>query len=542
MRLTLLMLCLASVPLAAQQAPASPPDPRLDRLKKEILADIDTRSTFTQQMVDQLFSFGELGFQEVETSKFLVALLRREGFTVQEGFAGIPTAWVATWGSGKPVIALGADIDGIPQASQKPGVACRAPLIPGAPAHGEGHNAGQAVNITAALALKKIMEREHLSGTLKIWPGVAEEQLGTKAYFVRAGLFKDVDVSLFSHVDDSFATDWGFPNQYTGLVSVLYSFRGQSAHAAGAPWRGRSALDAVELMDIGWNFRREHIRLPSRSHYVIKDGGDQPNVVPSTASVWYYFRELDYPAIKALWAVGDSIAAGAAMMTGTQLESERVLGSAWPPHLNKPVAEALFANIQAVGMPAWSEDDQRFAKALQKELKQDEKGLRTKPDSVVGSPPVEVAREGGGSDDIGDVSWAVPTVTLRYPSNIPGTPGHNWADAIAMATPVAHKGATAGAKAQALTMLDLLLNPKLIADAWDYFRNVQTKDMKYQPLIRPEDRPAIELNQGILEKYRDQMRPFYFDSKKYRTYLDQLGVRYPTVRAADGSCGSGAVP
>jgi aminobenzoyl-glutamate utilization protein B len=542
MRLTLWVLCLASVPLAAQQAPVSPPDPRLAALKREVLIDIDSRATFTQQMVDQLFSYGELGFQEVETSKYLVALLRKEGFTVEERFADIPTAWVATWGSGKPVIALGADIDGIPQASQKPGVACRAPLVPGAPAHGEGHNAGQAVNITAALALKKIMEREHLPGTLRIWPGVAEEQLGTKAYFVRAGLFKDVDVNLFSHVDDSFATDWGFPNHYNGLVSVLYSFRGQSAHAAGAPWRGRSALDAVELMDIGWNFRREHIRLPSRSHYVIKDGGDQPNVVPSTASVWYYFRELDYPTIKALWAVGDSVAAGAAMMTGTQLESERVLGTAWPPHFNKPVAEALFANIQAVGMPAWSEDDQRFAKALQKELKQDEKGLNAKPDSVVGSPPPDAVRDGGGSDDIGDVSWTVPTVTLRYPSNIPGTPGHNWADAIAMATPVAHKGATAGAKAQALTLLDLMLNPKLIADAWDYFRNVQTKNVKYQPLIRPEDRPAIELNQGILEKYRDQMRPFYFDSKKYRTYLDQLGVRYPTLRAADGSCGSGAVP
>jgi aminobenzoyl-glutamate utilization protein B len=541
-RLTLVLALLAAAPLTGQQTPPGSPDPRLAGLKKAVLADIDARSTFTQQMVDQLFSYGELGFQEVETSKYLVALLRKEGFTVQEGYAGIPTAWVATWGAGKPVIALGADIDGIPQASQKPGVACRAPMIPGAPAHGEGHNAGQAVNITAALALKQIMERDHLPGTLKIWPGVAEEQLGTKAYFVRAGLFKDVDVNLFAHVDDSFTTDWGFPNHYNGLVSVLYSFRGQSAHAAGAPWRGRSALDAVELMDIGWNFRREHIRLPSRSHYVIKDGGDQPNVVPSTASVWYYFRELDYPTIKALWAVGDSVAAGAAMMTGTQLESERVLGTAWPPHFNKPVAQALFANIQAVGMPAWSEDDQRFAKALQKELKQEEKGLNAKPDSVVGSPPVDAVRDGGGSDDIGDVSWAVPTVTLRYPSNIPGTPGHNWADAIAMATPVAHKGATAGAKAQALTVLDLLLNPKLIADAWDYYRNVQTKDVKYQPLMRPEDRPAIELNQGILEKYRDQMRPFYFDSKKYRTYLDQLGVKYPTVRAADGSCGSGAVP
>ncbi len=533
------VLPLLATSLAAQAAPA---DARLDRLRKEVLADVDARATFTQQMVDQIFSFGELGFQEFETSKYLVALLRKEGFAVEEGYAGIPTAWVATWGSGKPVIGLGADIDGIPQSSQKPGVTCRAPLVPGAPAHGEGHNAGQAVNITAALALKRIMEREHLSGTLKLWPGVAEEQIGTKAYFVRAGLFKDVDVNLFAHVDDSFSTDWGFPDNTTGLVSVLFSFRGASAHAAGAPWRGRSALDAVELMDIGWNFRREHIRLPSRSHYVIRDGGDQPNVVPQTASVWYYFRELDFAHIKALWTIGDSVAAGAAMMTGTQLESERVLGSAWPPHFNKPVAEALFANIQAVGMPEWSADDQRFAKEVQKELKQKEDGLKTKPDSALGAPPKEDARNGGGSDDIGDVSWTVPTVTLRYPSNIPGTPGHNWADAIAMATPIAHKGATAGAKAQALTILDLLLKPKLIADAWEYYRNIQTKDTKYEPLIRPEDRPAIELNRNILEKYREQMRPFYYDSKKYKSYLDQLGVKYPTVRGADGSCGSSPVP
>jgi aminobenzoyl-glutamate utilization protein B len=210
--------------------------------------------------------------------------------------------------------------------------------------------------------------------------------------------------------------------------------------------------------------------------------------------------------------------------------------------MNKPVAEALYANIKAVGMPAWSDEDQRFAKAVQKDMKQKESGLKLKPDSVLGSPPPESQRQGGGSDDIGDVSWAVPNVTLRYPSNIPGTPGHNWADAIAMATPVAHKGATAGAKAQALTMLDLLLNPKLVQDAKDYFTSVQTKETKYEPLIRPEDRPAIDLNANILAKYRDQMRPFYYDSKKYKSYLEQLGIKYPTVRGADGSCGASGVP
>ncbi len=537
----LLLLVLVAAPLAGQQAPAAAPDPRLDALKKELIADIDTRATFTQQMVDQIFSFGELGFQEFETSKYLVGLLRREGFTVQENYLGIPTSFVATWGSGKPVIGLGTDIDGIPQASQKPGVACRAPLVPGAPGHGEGHNSGMAVNITAALALKKLMERDHLPGTIKIWPGVAEELVGTKAYYVRAGLFTDVDINLFSHVSSNFGVQWGSPDG-NGLVSVQYTFKGQSAHAAGAPWRGRSALDAVELMDIGWNFRREHLRLSQRSHYVIPNGGDQPNVVPQNASVWYYFRELDYPNIKYLWAVGDSIAAGAAMMTGTTLEPVRVLGSAWPQHFSKPVAEAMAQNIRMVGMPKWSDEDQRFAKALQEELKNARSpGLDTALRALSGPVPEEQKR-GGGSDDIGDVSWTVPTVTLRFPSNIPGLPGHNWTDAIAMATPVAHKGATAGAKAMAMTMLDILLTPKLVSDAWEYFRNVQTKDTKYEPLIRPEDRPAIDLNKGILERYREQMRPFYYDPKKYKNYLEQLGIKYPTVRAADGSCGSSAVP
>jgi aminobenzoyl-glutamate utilization protein B len=538
------ILLLAAAPVLAAQPTtpaAAPADPRLESLKRELISDIDSRAKFTQEMVDQIFSFGELGFQEFETSKYLVALLRKEGFTVQEGYLGIPTAFVATWGSGKPVIGLGTDIDGIPQASQKPGVACRVPLVPGAPGHGEGHNSGMAVNVTAALALKKIMERDKLAGTIKIWPGVAEEQIGTKAYYVRGGLFKDVDINLFSHVSSNFGVQWG-SSDGTGLVSVQYTFKGQSAHAAGAPWRGRSALDAVELMNIGWNFRREHLRLVQRSHYVITNGGDQPNVVPQNASVWYYFRELDYPHIRELWAMGDSMAAGAALMTGTTLEPVRMLGSAWPQHFSKPIAEAMAANIQKVGMPKWTEEDQRFAKALQTELKNPRIGGLDTGTRALSGPVPEEQKRGGGSDDIGDVTWTVPTVTLRFPSNIPGLPGHNWTDAIAMATPVAHKGATAGAKAMAMTMLDILLTPKLVADAKEYFENVQTKDTKYTPLIRPEDRPAIDLNKGILERYREQMRPLYYDPKKYPNYLAQLGIKYPTVRAADGSCGSSAVP
>jgi aminobenzoyl-glutamate utilization protein B len=371
------------------------------------------------------------------------------------------------------------------------------------------------------------MEKQKLPGTIKIWPGVAEELVAGKAYFVRAGVFKDVDVVLFTHVGNNLNTSWGQASA-TGLVSVEYTFKGESAHAAGAPWQGRSALDAVELMDVGWNFRREHLRLQQRSHYVITNGGDQPNVVPRLASVWYYFRELDYEHIKQMREIGDSMAQGAALMTNTEVSS-RVLGSAWPQHFNRPVAEAMYENIKQVGLPQWSDADQTLAKALQKELKGREQGLSTQLMPLAG-PVTAEQQTRGGSDDIGDVSWNVPTVSLRYPSNIPGLPGHNWTDAIAMATPIAHKGVTAGAKVIAMTMVDLLTKPELVSEAWKYFRDVQTKDTKYQPLIGPDDKPPTYLNQRTMDTYRERMRKFYYDPSKYDTYLEQLGIKYPTTR------------
>jgi len=517
---------MAAVPLAQKPLPNA--GAKVELLKQEAVADVESRKDFAQQMVDQMFSYGELGFQELETTRYLADILKTNGFTVQEGVAGVPTAFVASWGSGKPVIALGADIDCIPQASQKPGVAYHDPIVEGAPGHGEGHNSGQAVNIVAALAVKKIMEREHLPGTLRIWTGTAEELVGTKAYFIRAGLFKDVDVTLFSHVDDQLDVSWG-TRRGTGLVSVQYSFLGEAAHAAGSPWLGRSALDAVELMDIGWNFRREHLRLSQRSHSVVVDGGDQPNVVPATASVWYYFRETDFEHIKELWETGDTIAKAAAMMAGVKLLPTKVLGAAWPQHFNKVIAETTWANIQKVGLPRWSDADQELAKAVQTELKDPRiEGLKTKLREHLQGPVEE--NNGGGSDDLGDISWNVPTVALRFPSNIPDLPGHHWANAISMATPIAHKGVIAGAKVQAMTMVDLLMKPDLVQQAWDYFRNVQTKDTKYEPLLRPEDQPAVWLNKATMEKFRPEMKKYYYDPSRYKTYLDQLGIKYPTLR------------
>ncbi|MEJ6980110.1 amidohydrolase [Pedobacter sp. P351] len=517
------LAALSPVSVSAQTISAA----KLDALKTELMTTIDKQQKSTQEMVDMVFSFGELGFQEVETSKYLTGILKNNGFAIEMGIAGIPTAWTAKWGSGRPYIAVGSDIDCIPKASQKPGVAYHSPIIDGAPGHGEGHNAGVPLNITAALALKKIMEREKISGTLILWPGVAEEQLGTKAYYVRDGYFKDVDACIFTHVGNNLGTSYG-DGGGNGMISVKFDFEGEASHAAGGPWKGRSALDAVEMMNTGWNYHREHMETTQRSHYVIVDGGDQPNVVPSKASVWYYFRERSYPKIMQMYKDGIKIAEAAAKMTDTKMTYE-VLGSAWPGHFNKTLAEVMTENIKEVGLPAWSEDDQKLAKGIQKEMGSAETGL-SKAISVLSVPTTTLSSGGGGSDDIADVSWNVPTITLRFPANIPGLPGHHWANAIAMATPIAHKGVTAGAKAQAMTLLDMFTNPEILKGAKAYFTEVQTKDTKYIPLVSKTDKPAIALNKKIMEEFRPEMKKFYYNPAKYKTYLEQLGIKYPTLR------------
>ena len=520
--LAVTVLVLGPLSIAAQT-----PDQRLESLKSEALAAVDGRAKQVQEIVDMVFSFGELGFQEFETSRYLTGILEDNGFTVERGVAGMPTAWVARWGSGKPVLALGSDIDGIPQSNQKPGVGYREPILSMAPGHGEGHNSGQAVNIVAALAVKEIMERENIQGTLMLWPGVAEEQLGSKAFLVRAGVFDDVDVTLFTHVGNNFGVAWG-QGRGNSMVSAQFRFTGETAHSAGSPWRGRSALDAVMLMAQGWEYKREHLQPAARSHYVIVDGGAQPNVVPQTATIWFYFRERYFDLVSGMYADAKKMAQGAALMTNTEIDTIMTVGSAWPRHFSKPVAEVTYANIQRVGLPEWSEDDITLANAIQRELGGEEQGLSTEIPELRG--PVDLSRSlGGGSDDIGDISWNVPTVTLRFPSNVSGTPGHNWSNGIAMATPIAHKGAVAGAKVQALTLLDLLLNPQIVADAWEYFE-VQTKDTEYTPYITETDQPAIFLNAEIMEKYRPAMREFYYDPSRFATYLEQLGITYPTVK------------
>ncbi len=500
---------------------------KIEALKKEVSQIVEANHKQSQVMVDKIFSFSELGFQEYESSKYLTGILKQNGFEIEESVSGIPTAWFAKWSNGDgPVIALGSDVDCIPKASQYPGVAYHKPIVEGAPGHGEGHNSGIPLNITAVLAVKKIMERENIGGTLILWPGIAEELVAAKAWYTRDGLFDKIDMCIFTHVSSNLGVSYG-EARGTGLISVEYTFEGESAHSAGSPWRGRSALDAAELMNVGWNYKREHLHPLKRSHSIFTDAGDQPNVVPSIASIWYYFRDVTYKGIMEMYQEANDVAKGAALMTKTKVRS-RILGTAWPRHFNKTIAETMYENIKTVGLPKWSEKDQILAKAVQTEVKSTRiSGLSTKLNSL-GLPiksPVS-----GGSDDIGDVSWTVPTVTLRYPSNIPGLQGHHWSNAIAMATPIAHKGVTAGAKVEAMTLIDFLLKPNLLKEAKEYFNNVQRKNTSYKPMISVNDLPPIYLNKDKQKQFRPQLEKFYYNEKKFDTYLEQLGVTYPTLK------------
>ncbi|GIS80324.1 MAG: hypothetical protein CM1200mP14_18900 [Gammaproteobacteria bacterium] len=291
-------------------------------------------------------------FQEFETQRYLTGILEDHGFEIELGVAR--NAKCLDWGpwsngSGSPVIALGSGVDGIPQSNQKPGVAYRDPILSMAPGHGEGHKIGAGCKYCGALNVKELMEREDIDGTLMIWPGVAEEQLGSKAFFVRDGVFDGVDVNLFSHVSSNFSVTWGHTSG-NALVSAQFRFTGETAHSAGSPWGGKSALGRSHASRSGLGVQERKICvLRKRSHYIIVEGGDQPNVVPQTATIWFYFREVDYPRVVEMYDAAKLMARGAAMMTGTEIDTIMTVGSAWNRHFSKPVAEVTQTNIERSG-------------------------------------------------------------------------------------------------------------------------------------------------------------------------------------------------
>lgn len=490
-------LCAAAAALLAAVAASAASDEQ----KQHAYGVIDRNVQATAVVGDSLFYFGELGMQEHESAKFLKSTLEGIGFRVELGGAGMPTNVWAEWGSGRPKIVIVTEIDALPEGSQDPASFPRKPLVAGAPGHMEGHNVHGAVAVAAAHALKKTMERYQLPGTVAISFGPAEEQLISRPFLVRAGYFKDADAAILVHIGDNMRTTFGLRNY--AAISAKFTFHGKTAHGAVAPWEGRDALDAVELMSIGFDKLREHLRPTYRGHRTITMGGIQPNVIPDLAQIWWYVRDASGPAARENFDKLVNVGKGAALMTGTTMDMEFV-ASAWPQLANKAMAEAIQKNIDAVGLPPWSEDEQKFARDFQSSLGLKPVGLNTRPLRF------GAAQQSYSSNDSGDVTWNVPTGTLDFAAGIPGVSPHNWQAAVGKAHSIAHKGAAAGAKVLSATILDLLTDPALLERVKVQFRE-DTKGVQYVSLMPPEAKPPVDMNREMMERVRPEMRKYYLN-------------------------------
>ena len=447
---------------------------------------------------DSIWNFAELGMQEFRSSAILIRTLEEEGFTVEKGVAGMPTCFIATWGTGKPVIGFLGEFDALPMISQKALTPVKDPIVDGAPGHGCGHNMMGTASVAAIIAVKKSMEQNRLTGTIKFFGSPAEETVISRPYMVREGVFKDVDVVIDNHASSNFGTRYGVHEN--ALISAIFTFRGKTAHSAGAPWSGRSALDGVELMNVATNYLREHLFYTYRMHYIILEGGEAPNVVPDKASVWYYVRNTDERIEDTFKRVVDC-AKGAAMASGTELDTITILTGVHQKHANKGLAETIQRNIELIGMPQWTEKENTFAKMLQKELEAKETGYPDKLNPLGQPSEIQV---GGGSTDVGEVSLIAPTATLNFPGGVPGTIGHHWSTVTAGYGSAAWKGLNAGAKVMAATAMDLLTDEKLLSAIKNEFAEY-SKTHPYKSFLPEGARPPLDLNRELMEKYRKAM-------------------------------------
>jgi aminobenzoyl-glutamate utilization protein B len=450
---------------------------------------------------DAIFYYGELGMQEFESAKLLRDTLQAAGFTVELGGAGMPTNVWAKWGSGKPVIAIVTEIDALQEGSQTPGEFEHKPLVEGAPGHMEGHNTHGGVAAAAAFAVKEAMARYNIPGTVVVSFGPAEEQILSRPFLVRAGYFKDVDAAIILHIGENSSTGYGLQNY--AAISSKFTFHGRTAHGAVNPWDGKDAVDAVELMDLGFDKLREHLRPTYRAHRTITMGGLQPNIIPDTGQIWWYVRDANGPDAKATYDKLVKIAEGAALMTGTTFDTEYV-ASAWPQLGNKVIAAAIQNNIEAVGLPQWTPEQVAFAKAFQRARQVKEVGLNTKP-TPLGQRPQSTS-----SNDNGDVTWNVPTGLMTFPASVPGINYHHWAAAVTPTSTIAHKGMVVGAKVLAASVLDLMMSPDLRTKAQAQFED-DTKETKYFSLLPSDAKPPLDLNKAMMDKFRPAMSKFYLN-------------------------------
>lgn len=473
-----------------------------DSAEKSFFLDfIDRNAGGLTTLNDALFYYGELGMQEFRSAELMSGLLEEHGFVVERGLSGFPTGFMGVYGDGAPVIAVHTEYDANPANSQVSGATDRSQIVEGAPGHCEGHNCNGAVMIAAAIGLRYAMERFGLKGTIKIIGAPAEETLISRPYFVRDGVFDDVDVAFHDHVLDDLRADYGHI-QYAA-ISADFTFHGESAHAAAFPFNARDALDAVTLMDMGMAQYREHFEPQMSAQRVITNGGKQPNVIPDLASVWWYFRHPHANGTRRLFEQAKRIAQGAAMMTNTTVEVS-VRSAVWPVLLNQTASEVAQRNAQAVGMPEWTAEEIAFAKTLQEKAGKVPTGLFPTAGDVKGPAKIIAA-----SNDSGDVSWKVPMARIWFPSNVPNLGFHHWTAGAALATSIAHKGAVAGAKVLGATVLDYLMNKGDLLERTKATFAKETADIKFQSLLPEDQQPPLDLNRAEMDKYRALMEPYY---------------------------------
>ena len=450
--------------------------------KQTALDEVDRLSSEIHLMAAKLWDYSEIAMLEAQSAEFLAAVLEDEGFTVERGVAEMPTAFVATWGSGAPAIGVLAEFDALPGVGNA-AVPHRQAREDGVTSgQGCGHNLFGAGSVGAAIALKRTMEKHGIQGTVKLFGTPAEETVVGKVYMAKAGIFDGLDGVL----------DW-HPSQETGvrnqpgraLNNFTVEYFGQAAHGAADPWNGRSSLDAVEMMNFGVNLMREHIRPSARIHYVIPSGGDAPNVVPEYAKVWYYVREADRDKVEEYYNWILTIAEGAAMATRTTHKVTLITG-VHETMLNRPLQEAMQENLEYVGAPQFTEADQAFARELQRSLDLEEKGLNVEIKPLADEPePVS-----GGSTDVAEVSYITPTVSVRVTSAAADVPWHSWATAASHGTDGAVRAAEIAAKVLALTGIDMLTNPDLMQRAWAFFEE-ETGGEPYRSPIPVDQAPPV---------------------------------------------------
>ena len=481
-----LLAAVSGLALAAGALPATTPTAAADPLdaasRQAILADVDQRAPVLADTAKAIWDFAEVGFQETRSSGLLQAQLRKAGFTVEAGVAGMPTAFVARFrqGTGGPVIGVLAEFDALPGLAQT--AAPERETIPGrAAGHGCGHNLFGAASITAAIAVRDWMIAHKVSGEIRVYGTPAEEGGSGKVYMVRAGLFDDVSAVLHWHPGDSNAVSLG---KSQANISGKFRFHGVAAHASASPDKGRSALDGVEVMDVAVNFLREHVPIGTRIHYVITQGGEAPNVVPAFAESYYYVRHTNPDVVRSVMDRVRKAAEGAAIATGTTVEFEAT-GGVYSMLANETLARVMHQNLSTVGGAQWNDTERAWATRLQASLPS-----RVPLERAAQVRPIE-SGEGGGSTDVADISWVVPTVGLGAATWVPGTPAHSWQAVAASGNSIGAKGGVVAAKTIALTAAELFGSPETLAAARAELLQRRGPDFRYSPLLG-DRKPALD--------------------------------------------------